>query len=127
MRANLVLTAVAAVFASAGGSACAMTPPERQQGRCHIAGAEKLAGDSGGSDALCAEIQRAIAERAPGVDYSVEVRFLSASRVSAILTTGDGRRLPEMHHASMDRKLGRSSFARFADAIAGELARAVAR
>jgi hypothetical protein len=85
-------------------------------------GGDKLPADSGGPGALCAAIERAVAERAPGVAFSAEVRVLSQSRLVASLTR-EGQKLPEQNFASMDRDLSINSFERFAEALAEQVAK----
>ena len=118
------LAAAAGVAALASGSACAMSPPERSSADCRVIGGELLPPDSGGADALCSAITHAAAKHAAGVGYNVEVRVLPRSRLSASLTLNDGRKLPEQSFVRMDKPLSRGAFARFAEAIAAELAKA---
>ena len=115
-----VLLVMAASFL---GGACAMASPSGQSTPCRIVDGDKLPDGSGGAAALCTEIERAAAAKAPGVAYTVEVKVLSSSRLAAILTA-DGRRLPEQNFATMDRDLNGGSFERFASALADRLAEA---
>ena len=92
---------------------------------CRVIDGNKLPAESGGADALCREIAAATAKAAPGVRYSIEIRVLPRSRLSATVTTADGRTLPEQGMASMDKPLTAGSFKRFAASIASELAKAV--
>ena len=108
--------------ASALGSACAMSSPNDQSPRCSVVDGGKLPAASGGASALCAAIERAVSERAPGVAFTAEVRVLSSSILAAALTR-NGTRLPEQKFASMDRELSSSSFERFAQAIAEHVAK----
>ena len=71
-----------------------------------------------------AAIASAAAETAPGVSYSVEINVLPRDRLSALVTLADGRELPELGIASMDKPLTAGSFKRFANSIAQELAKA---
>jgi hypothetical protein len=105
------------------GNACAMNSPKDQSPACRVVDADKLPAESGGATALCAAIEHAIATRAPGVAFTVDVTVVSPSRLKATLTRG-GNRLPEQNFASMDRELRRDSFDRFATAIADALANA---
>jgi hypothetical protein len=82
---------------------------------------DKLPATSGGPLALCAAIERAVAARSPGIDFTAEVRVLSSARLSASLTR-EGKRLPDQQFASMDRELRDDSFERFAAAIADRIA-----
>jgi hypothetical protein len=49
---------------------------------------------------------------------------LGAAALAATLTTADGKRLPEQRFAVSDRNLTKSSFDRFARALAEEAAKA---
>ena len=100
-----------------------MNAPGQSPGSCRVIGAEQLPAESGGGDALCKAIASAAAEQVPGVGYSIEVQVLPQSRLSASITTADGRKLPEQKFVSMDRPLSGGSFKRFAAAIAAELAK----
>ena len=105
------------------GSCNAMSSPSNSQGRCQIVDGSKLPASSGGSDALCAAIARAVAAGSPGVDYVAKVRVISPSRLAANVTYRD-EALPEVQFAIMDREIGPNSFDRFAAAIAAEIAKA---
>ena len=63
----------------------------------------------------------------PNSRFSVEVRVLGSSSLAATLTTADGRKLPEQRFASSDRDLTKTSFERFAKALAGEAGKANSR
>ena len=91
--------------------------------RCQIIGGEKLPAGSGGSKALCAEIERAVAELAPRAHYSAEVTVLSKSRLAATLVV-NGRTLPEQRFAIMDSDLDAGAIQRFARSLATEVAKA---
>ena len=124
MRERMALFAIAAAIGSVSGSACAMNSPEpRPSPSCQVIDGNKLPAESGGADGLCREIAAATAKAAPGVRYSVEIKVLPRSRLSATVTTADGRRLPELGMASMDKPLTAGSFKRFAASIAEELAK----
>lgn len=124
MRERMALVVIAAAIGCVSGSACAMNSAERQQSSsCQVIDGNKLPAESGGADALCREIAAAIAQAAPGVGYSIEIRVLPRSRLSATVTTTDGRQLPELGMASMDKPLTAGSFKRFATSIAEELAK----
>ena len=129
MRGKLVAAVLAAGLSLAGQGACAVSSPQQQQaqGECRVIAAEKLPPEVGGADALCAMIREAAAAQAPGVGYSVEVRVLSPSMLSASITLADGRTLPEQRHATMDRTVSRPSVERFANALAAELAKTASR
>lgn len=101
-----------------------MSTTEQESAPCRVIDGDKLPPESGGADALCQAIATAVAAEAPGLNYSVEVKVLAKSRLSASVTTGDGRRLPEVGIASMDKPLTSGSFKRFGSAIARALAEA---
>ena len=101
-----------------------MTSPTSPLTGCRVVGGDKLPASSGGSEALCAAITKAAAAQAEGGRFSVEVRVLGSSRLAATLTTADGRKLPEQRFAVSDRSLTKSSFERFARALAVEVAKA---
>lgn len=104
-----------------------MTTPRNAPEPCRVVGGGKLPAESGGPSALCAAVTRAAAARAPGVRYQVEVRVLSPSRLAATVTTGDGRKLPDLNHAISDSNLTGESLERFAKAIAEEIAKTASR
>ena len=126
MRERMVMTAIAAAIGCVSGSACAMSSTENPPSGCRVVNGEKLSAESGGADALCQAIAAATAEAAPGVSYSVEINVLPRDRLSALVTLADGRKLPELGIASMDKPLTAGSFKRFANSIAQELAKAAA-
>jgi hypothetical protein len=97
---------------------------ESHPSACRVIGGEKLPAESGGSDALCNAIAAAAAEQAPGLGYSVEVTVHPLSRLSASVTTEDGRKLEGLNFTRMDRPLSQSAFKHFASSIAAELAKA---
>ena len=102
--------------------ACAMDSNIRSE-HCRVFDAGKLPAASGGAIALCAAIEQAASEKAPGVEFTAAVKVISSSRLTATLTKG-GRKLPEQNFASMDRDLSPGSFERFAAALADQLANA---
>lgn len=87
-----------------------------QLGTCTVVGGDNLPAGSGSAEALCAAIERAIAVRAPTARYKVEVKVISASRLSAGLTV-NGRALPEQRFAVMDRGLNPGSIERFVESL----------
>jgi hypothetical protein len=101
-----------------------MNASEHSPSGCQVTGGELLPPESGGADALCRAIADAAAQQAPGLGYRVEVRVLPRSRLSASITTSDGRKLPEQSFVRMDKPLSSGAFERFAAAIAAELAKA---
>ena len=124
MRERMVMTAIAAAIGCVSGSACAMSPTENLSPACRVVNGDKLSAESGGADALCQAIAEAATQTAPGVSYSVEINVLPRDRLSAMVTLADGRKLPELGIASMDKPLTAGSFQRFANSIAQELANA---
>ena len=98
-----------------------MDTPAAQSKHCRVVNGGKLPAASGGPTALCAAIERAVANRAAGVEFSARVRVLSPSRLTASVAA-NGRALPEQSFASMDRDIDGRSFERFADAIAAQVA-----
>jgi hypothetical protein len=90
---------------------------------CAVTGAEKLPAETGGPDALCSAIDRAVAGQAPGVRFTAQVKVISDSRMAAALVV-NGKPLPEQNFAVMDRKLDQNSLRRFAEAIAAKVAKA---
>ena len=121
MREKIAAVTIIVGLAFASGSAGTMNDPGRAPPRCLVIGGEKLPPASGGSEALCAAIEQAVLARAPGVAFSAEVRVVSSSMLVATLTTAGGRKLSEQRYAVMDRAITKSSFQRFAEAIAVEL------
>jgi hypothetical protein len=101
-----------------------MNAPQTTSNGCNVLGGEQLPAESGGADALCKAISAAVADKAPGLGYSIEVHVLPRSRLSASVKLQDGRKLADQKFASMDRPLSSSSFERFAAAIATEVAKA---
>lgn len=91
-------------------------------GKCRVIEESKLPAAIA-PDALCSEIERAIAMNAPSVRHSVEIRVLSRSRLAATLTV-EGRMLPVQNFAVMDANLGEASVKRFAASLAALVAEA---
>lgn len=127
MRAKLVLIALPLAANLFAGSACAMTSPTSQKIDCRVVDGNKLPASSGGADALCAAIHQAAATDAANSRFSVEVQVLGRSSLAATLTTANGKTLPVQKFAVSDRELSRSSFERFAKALAGVVADADGR
>jgi len=123
-KAAAAVLAMAAV--SVGGSACAMNQPNSGPG-CTVDGSELLPAAAGGADSICAAIGEAARSRAPGISFTVEVRVLSASALTAVVRLSDGRTLPEQKMAVSDRQLNPASIERFAAAIAAEIGKAAVR
>ena len=108
---------VAIALAAAASSACAMTAPADSPPRCHVVGGEKLLASSGGTVALCEAVERAVARRSPDQRFMVEVRIEPRSVLTAVVTLGDGRVLPALHMAEMDRPITKDTLDRFGSAI----------
>lgn len=116
----ILLLGVAAIVPAC---ASAMSMPARPHHACTVSGGEKLGAEAAHAEELCATVERMVAGRAPGVDYSARINIVSASRLSTSLTV-NGKPLPEQHFAVMDGKLGPSAIEHFADALATEIAKA---
>ena len=103
-------------------AASTIAPAAAPQGhsRCQVVGADKLPAASGGAKALCAALAREIGRQASGADYHATVTVVSKARLKAIVHL-NGRALPEQGFSSMDRPLAKSSFDRFAKAIASQV------
>ena len=127
MRTGLATIVLSLVATSAAGSACAMNSTAPHLVECRIEGGDKLPADSGGADALCKAIRDAAAKQAPGSSFSVDVQVLGRSALAATITTAKGARLPEQKMAISDRGLTKGSLERFANALAGEMAKAGGR
>ena len=120
MRGRIIHCAGALALIAASQGAWAMSSAGRAE--CTVTGGKSLPADSGGADALCAAIKRAVAAKAPGIGFKADVKVLSKSTLSAVIVTDDGRRVPEMRHQVMDAQLTGKSFERFANALAMKLA-----
>lgn len=94
---------------------------------CRVVGSDKLPADSGGSEAFCAAVSRAAATQAPGIRFTVDVQVRGPAMMTAILTTADGRKLPEQTFSISDRGLTKGSLERFANSLVGEVVRAASR
>ena len=122
MREKLFYAVAAIALAASAQAACAMSAPSNAAAKCNVTGADKLPADSGGAEALCAAIKTAVAAKIPGVGFTVDVKVVSDWKLGATVTTADGRRLIEQRHVVMDAKLSRTSFERFANALATKVA-----
>ncbi len=105
-------------FASAAG----MTAPTVAGPRCQVANGEKLPAASGGVHALCAAIERALAAHKSNKRVAVRVTIGARSLLSADVTLSDGRKLPSLKMAEMDRPITKMTFERFGAAIANHIA-----
>jgi hypothetical protein len=113
-----VAALVATVLVSSGVAA----PVNATSGACRVIQAEKLQ-TSISSDMICAKVDRAIALRAPGVRYDLQIKVLSASRLAATLVV-QGKTLPVQNFAVMDRDLSEGSIEHFANSLATVVAAA---
>jgi hypothetical protein len=95
-----------------------MNSPSAKLTPCRVVDGAKLPTASGGVDALCSAIAQAAGEA-----FTVEVRVLSPSSLEALVTTADGRRLPEQRLDVSDAQFTKGSFERFARNLAGQVAR----
>ena len=121
MREKLRFAVAALALAASAQAACAMSAPS-SAAECRVTGGDKLPADTGGADALCAAIKKAVAAKIPGVGFTAEVKIVSDWKMGATIWTADGRRLPEQRHVVMDAKLNRTSFERFANVLAAKVA-----
>ena len=122
MREKLGYAVAAIALAASAQAACAMNAPLKAAAQCKVTDGDKLPSDSGGADALCAAIKTALAAKIPGVGFTADVTVVSDWKLSATITTTDGRRLAEQRHVVMDAKLSATSFERFANALATKVA-----
>jgi hypothetical protein len=108
---------LAIALASAVSSACAMSAPPVTGAQCLVVNGEKLPAASGGSDELCRALERALAARGPEPRFTVRVRVEPRSILTADVTLADGRTLPALHMAEMDRPITKDTLDRFGRAI----------
>lgn len=101
-----------------------MNSPSKQLVECRVIGGDKLPADSGGADGFCAAITRAAAAQLPDRRFKVEVQVRGPSMLTAILTTAEGKTLPEQTFSISDRGMTKGSLERFANSLVGEMARA---
>jgi hypothetical protein len=93
-----------------------MSPPQ-SAGWCQVVNGDKLPSASGGSEELCKALERAVAAKGSKDRFSVRVRVEPRSILSAEVTLADGRTLPALHLAEMDRPITKDTFDRFGRAI----------
>jgi hypothetical protein len=98
-----------------------------QGAQCQVIHGEKLPAESGGAKALCEAVVTAIEAHAPGQGYRVEIQVQGPSRLAALVTSKDGRKVAEQKMASSDKNLTKRSFGRFADAIVAQLSRSAGK
>lgn len=113
-RSHLACLAVA--LAALAPGAAGATP------RCTVTGAERLPAAAGGAAALCRAVARAATARGIKSPFTVQVRVGKNSMLMADVTLAGGARLATLHHAEMDRAIGRDSIDRFARAVAAHVA-----
>jgi hypothetical protein len=111
---------ILAASVSMPGNAVVNHGQTARQDRCQVVGGEKLP-TSAGADKICTAIAKAMAAKAPGVGYDVEVQVLSKSRLSAAVVI-NGRSLPRQNMAVSDGELGSAAVQRFANSIAAAAA-----
>ncbi len=112
----------AIALAALASSACAMMAPAAASARCQVLNGEKLLAASGGAAALCQAIERATAARGLEMRFTVQVRVEPRSMFSAEVTLLDGRKLPAVQMAEMDRPITKDTLDRFGFAIADHVA-----
>ena len=115
-------TAVALALAMAGSGAFGMTGPAAPSERCEVTNGGKLPAASGGSAALCAAIQQAAEARGKHGTFTVRVSVGPRSSLTAFVTLSDGRSLPPLHMAIMDRAIGKTALERFGAAVVDHVA-----
>lgn len=115
-------TVVALALAMAGSSALGMTPPAAHPGQCQVSNGGKLPAASGGSAALCDAIQQAAEARGKHGTFTVRVSVGPRSSLTAFVTLSDGRSLPPLHMAIMDRAIGKTALERFGAAVVDHVA-----
>lgn len=108
---------LAIALASAVSSACAVTAPTGSAVQCKVVNGEKLPAASGGATELCRALDRALAARDPKPRFTVQVRVEPRSVLTADVTLADGRTLPALHVAEMDRPVTKDTLDRFGRAI----------
>ena len=116
---------IAVALAFAATTVSAMTSPAGSAARCEVSNADKLPAASGGGAALCAAIERAVASRGLGRTFLVRVVVGKRSKLTANITLADGRILPSLHMAQMDRPIGRTTLEQFGGAVADQIASAM--
>ena len=113
---------IAFALAVAASSASGVTAPSVPAQRCVVQNDKRLPAGSGGGAVLCAAIEQAAIARGLGETYTVRVVVGPRSLLTAEVTLLDGRTLPPVSMAKMDRPIGRSTLERFGDAVANHIA-----
>lgn len=124
LRKKANAAAMGVVVALSSGSAIAMAPRSAKSVTCAIVGGAKLAPGGVRAADLCRVVEAAAKKEAPGAAFTVKLRVPSASMLVATVRMNDGRVLPEQTMAVSDGVLNYRSVARFAAAIAGQVANA---
>jgi hypothetical protein len=112
-----IMVALAAAGLPAGACAMNDTVP-----RCQVTGAEKLPADVGGAPAVCAAIERAMAEALPKVRYTAHIDVRSKAAMTATIVA-DGRAVPMQELTVMDRNLHTRAIEHFAATVAAQVAK----
>ena len=107
--------------ALAAASSAAVSAPEAAH--CRVLNEARLPAGSGGASSICAEIERAVAAKAPNAAYKAEVRVLSKSGLAVSLEVG-GMKLEQQQFSIMDRYINPTFIKRVADAVADQVAKA---
>jgi len=127
MSGKITALVIGLTVAQLSGSACALKPISSDPEHCRVIGAEKLPTAVGGTEVLCAAIERAVFPASSGARYRVEVKVVSSSSLAATIRAADGRVVLEQKMAVSDAALTKASIDRFATAIGAELAKAGSR
>ena len=104
-----------------GSGASGMTTPPAAP-RCQLVNAAKLPPASGGARTLCAALDRAVAAKSLKSPFTVKVSVGERSLLTADVTLADGRNLPALRMAQMDRPISKATLERFGAAIADHVA-----
>jgi hypothetical protein len=106
-----------AISALLTGGACAVEPKRVSAApRCSVVGGEKVPQAAGGRDALCAQIDKALADVGGG--SATVVVHVRRSHLAADVKLADGRALPQIGFAMSDAPLSKEAIKRFAVQIA---------
>jgi hypothetical protein len=90
---------------------------------CSVIGGEKIPQAAGGSEALCREIERLLADD-QNIGSATIVVDVRRSHMRANVALEDGRRLPEIGLAVSDAALSSNAIKKFAARIAAAVRRA---
>ncbi len=100
-----------------------MKQPDTGAERCMVSGAELLPAGSGGAQSLCRAIEQALAGTAAGTNYRVHVLVVRNDMLSATVTTGNGRQLPELSTSVSDASFTQRMLERFSADLAAHVNR----